>query len=101
MTDKPSRRQTLRQLLTHAEKTNRDLIEHFRGVLVARLSEFRDLSRPVRRRSNYPTMMALQNSLLKLEEGKQEIQALHSTLEQQLAEILEYAKREQANRPIP
>src|SRR3954462_1646852 len=65
--EKPVRRLTLRQLLTQAEKTNRDLAEMVHTELMGRISDFRDLSRPVRRRSHYPAMFAVQNALRKLE----------------------------------
>src|SRR5262245_27649499 len=55
--ERPARRMTLRQLMTHSEKCSRDLIEHFNATLLPRVSDFRDLSRPVRRKSNYPTMI--------------------------------------------
>ncbi|MFO0965980.1 MAG: hypothetical protein U0793_10405 [Gemmataceae bacterium] len=61
--DKPIRRMTLRQLLTHAEKLTRDLIDLIHTGLLARLADYRDLSRPVRRRSHYPTKIAVHNAL--------------------------------------
>jgi hypothetical protein len=94
----PTRRMTLRQLLTYSEKCSRDLIDHFRGFLGPRLAEFRDLSRPVRRRSSYPTMMAVKNSLKKLQEAGDEARALAENLSERLQEIREHAQREQANR---
>jgi hypothetical protein len=47
--EKPSKRMTLREHITHAEKCTRDLVEHANGVLLANVGEFRDLTRPVRR----------------------------------------------------
>ena len=58
--DKPVRRMTLRQLLTHSEKCARDLIELVHTGFLARVVDFRELSRPVRRRSHYPKLVALQ-----------------------------------------
>ena len=60
--DKPFRRMPLRQLLTHSEKCSRDLIEHLRATLGPVLSEFRELSRPIRRRSPYPSMVTMKNA---------------------------------------
>ena len=51
------RRLPLRDLLTDAEKRNRDLIEHLHNTWLARAADLRDLSRPVRRRSHYPTLV--------------------------------------------
>ena len=61
--NKPVKRMTLRQLLTHSEKCARDLIELVHTGFLGKVGDFRDLSRPVRRRSHYPSMIALQNSL--------------------------------------
>jgi hypothetical protein len=97
--NRPVRRMTLRQLLTHSEKCSRDLIEHCQATLLSRISDFRDLSRPVRRRSHYPTMLALQNALKKLLEAGEEAMAMAQYLEEHLQEIREHAKRERVNRP--
>src|SRR6266849_10251574 len=53
MVERSTRRMTLRQLLTHSEKCTRDLIEHFQGTLLPRVNDFRDLNRPIRRKSHY------------------------------------------------
>ena len=96
--ERPQRRMTLRQLMTHSEKCSRDLVEHIQSVLLPREVDFRDLSRPVRRRSNYPTLLALHNSLQKLQDAGTEAQALADYLSEQLAEIHEHARRERINR---
>jgi hypothetical protein len=96
--DKPFRRMTLRELLTHAEKCSRDLIEHLHATLLPRHTDFRDLSRPVRRRSHYPTMMAILNALNKLEQGGEETQVLAEYLHQNLRDICEHARRDRKNR---
>lgn len=96
--DRPARRMTLRQLMTHAEKCARDLIEHFQATIMPRVSDFRDLSRPVRRRSHYPTMMALMNALKKLQEAGGEAQVLADYLQEQMNAIREHARRERGNR---
>jgi hypothetical protein len=89
---------TLRQLLTHSEKCSRDLIEHLQSTLLMSVSDFRDLSRPVRRRSHYPTMLAVQNALRKLMEGHQETQTQASYLQELMLEIREHAAREKVNK---
>lgn len=98
MVERPSRRMTLRQLLIHAEKCSRDLIEQGNATLLPRISDFRDLSRPVRRKSHYPTLIALINSLNKLQQANKEIGILADYLQEQLGEIREHAKRERLNR---
>jgi hypothetical protein len=98
MIERPQRRMTLRQLLTHSEKVVRDLIEHMNTVLLPREQDFRDLTRPVRRRSHYPTLLALHNSLQKLQESNAEAQQASDYLLELLQEIREHAKRERINR---
>ena len=96
--NKPARRMTLRQLLTNSEKCSRDLGEQLHSTLLPRVSDARDLSRPVRRRSHYPTVIALVNALNKLGEANDEIQALVGFLLEQLDEIREHARKERFNR---
>lgn len=94
----PIRRMTLRQLLTHTEKQARDLHEQLYTTLLVHLTEFRDLSRPVRRRSNYPTFVALQNALTKLVQAGQRTQTMADHLRECLTEIRDHAKRELVSR---
>jgi hypothetical protein len=96
--ERPLRRMTLRQLLTHSEKCSRDLLEMCNSVLLARIGEFRDLSRPVRRRSHYPTMLAIGNALKKLGTVDEETQAMAEYLNEHLQAIREHATRERVNR---
>jgi hypothetical protein len=96
--ERAARRMTLRQLLIHSEKCSRDLIEQLSGTLMPRVSDFRDLSRPVRRKSHFPTLIALLNSLSKLEQANTEIQVLVDYLYEHLEEIREHARRERINR---
>jgi hypothetical protein len=98
MTERPQRRMTLRQLLTHSEKVARDLIEHMSTVVLPQGQDFRDLSRPVRRRSHYPTLFALHNSLQKLHESGDEAQQTAEYLLELLEEIRDHARRERINR---
>jgi hypothetical protein len=89
---------TLRQLLTHSEKCSRDLVEHFQATLLSRVADFRDLSRPVRRRSHYPTILALLNALTKVVQASEEAQTMTNHLKEQLEAIREHARRERVNR---
>src|SRR5262249_51865427 len=98
MIERPPRRMTLRQLLTHSEKCSRDLVEHFQATLLPRVSDFRDLSRPARRRSHYPTMLALLNALTKLEQAGDEARMMTEHLQERLDAIREHAQRERVNR---
>src|SRR5262249_50623245 len=96
--ERPQRRMTLRQLLTHSEKCARDLAEHLSAVLVRHAQDFRDLSRPVRRRSHYPTLLAMHNALQKLHGDGGEAGQLAEYLLGLLAEIREHARRERVGR---
>jgi hypothetical protein len=98
MAEKSTRRMTLRQLLTHSEKLARDLIEHVQTSLLVQVSDFRELSRPVRRRSHYPSLLAVQNALRKLQAATEEVNSLADQLQEQLQEIREHARRERINR---
>ena len=96
--ERPARRMTLRQQLTHAEKCVRDLVEQINGSLLQSISDVRDLSRPVRRRSHYPTMVSVANALNKMQGAGTEIAKMLAYLQDQLQEIREHARRERVNR---
>ncbi len=96
--ERPIRRMTLRQLLTHSEKCARDLTDLVHTNFLARVSDFRDLSRPVRRRSHYPTMLAMQNALRKMNESAEQMQNLAELLNEHLEAIRDHANREKVNR---
>jgi hypothetical protein len=89
---------TLRQLLTHSEKCSRDLIEQINGNFVPSVSDFRDLNRPVRRKSHYPTLFAVMNALTKLEKATSELDEMAERLYDNLQIIREHAQREKINR---
>lgn len=96
--DRPQRRMTLRQQMTHSEKIVRDLVEHIHSVLLPREVDYRDLTRPVRRKSHYPTLMALHNALNKLQDAGAEAHGMAEYLLEQFGEIREHARRERINR---
>jgi len=96
--DKPYRRLPLRELLTDAAKRTRDLSEQVGNHLMARATDLRELSRPVRRRSHYPTLLALVNSMQKLIEMQAETEEMADYLMRELDEIREHGKRERLNR---
>jgi hypothetical protein len=96
--DRNVRRMTLRQLLTSVEKCSRDLSEQIQTTLLARTTDCRDLSRPVRRRSHYPTVVSIVNALAKLQIADEELDALGTFLLDQLEAIRDSAQRERVNR---
>ena len=96
--DKPMRRLPLRDLLTDAEKRTRDLLDHMTSTWLSRASDLRELSRPLRKRSNYPTLQSLQNAIHKMVHVSHETEALVTMLIHELDEINEHARRERLNR---
>ncbi|HEY7153103.1 MAG TPA: hypothetical protein VH575_03990 [Gemmataceae bacterium] len=98
ISERSFRRLPLRDLMTDAEKRTRDLIEHFTTTWLARVADLRDLSRPIRKRSHYPTLHALQNALHKVVRTNEETRQLIDQLTQEASEILEHARREQIAR---
>ena len=96
--EKTYRRLPLRDLLTDAEKRSRDVAEHLHNTWLPRITDLRDLSRPLRRKSHYPTLLALQNSLQRVIELMGETSELVDYLEHQLNEIRDHARRERLNR---
>jgi len=96
--EKSFRRLPLRDLLTDAEKRTRDLAEHLHVTWLARISDLRDLSRPIRRRSHYPTLLALINSLQKVLQTSEETLNLIEHLTHELDQIREHGRRERLSR---
>jgi hypothetical protein len=96
--DKPVRRMTLRQLLTHSEKCARDLIDLMQTGFLGRVGDFRELTRPVRRRSHYPSLLALQNSLKKMQEVVQQTHQMTELLNEHMEAIRDHANRERVDR---
>src|SRR5580698_2101179 len=92
--EKTLRRLPLRDLMTDSEKRSRDLAEHLTNTWLARVTDLRDLSRPLRRKSHYPTLMALQNALQRVVQLTGETDELLAYLERQLNEIRDHGRRE-------
>ena len=95
--ERPSRRMTLRQQMTHVEKLTRDLIEHVNSTLLTNIADLRDLSRPIRKKSHYPTLVAMANSLNKVEQTSTETVEFLDYVHEQLQEIRDHAQRERMN----
>jgi C4-dicarboxylate-specific signal transduction histidine kinase len=96
--EKTSRKLPLRDLLTETEKRSRDTAEKLGNAWLSRVTDLRDLSRPLRRKSHYPTLLALQNAVYKALETTREVDAMVAYLEQALTEIRDHARREKFNR---
>ncbi len=97
-TDKNARRLPLRQLLTHTEKHNRDLAELLHSDLTPKIADLHELSQPVRRRGQYPTVTALGNALGQLGTlGSDFLKRLDEFLEE-LDAIRDHANRDRIER---
>ena len=96
--EKTYRRLPLRDLMTDAEKRSRSVAEHISNTWLPRITDLRDLSRPLRRKSHYPTLLALQNSLQRVIDLMGETGELLDYLERQLNEIRDHARRERLHR---
>lgn len=91
---KPIVRMTLQELVTQAQKCTRELGEHFHAGLFNALADFHEVSRPVRKKSRYPTVQTLKNSLDKFSEAAEETILLCDLLLEFLAETLRRAQAE-------
>ena len=98
MAEKTLRRLPLRQLLSSSDKATRELAEMVHTHLIPRVVDFRDLTRPIRRKSHYPTMVAFQNGLRRLAEANDQLQTLLSHLQEHLDAIRDHAQREKVSR---
>ncbi len=92
------RRMTLRQLLTSAEKCAGDLAQQLQSTLLSRATDCRDLTRPIRRRSHYPTLIALSNAVIRLQQADEEVEVLVDYLLEQMEAIREAARKERIRR---
>lgn len=98
MAEKTLRRLPLRQLLASSDRTTRELAELVHTHVMPRVADFRDLSRPVRRKSQFPTMVAFQNGLRRMLEANDRLQATLAVLQEHLEAIRDHAQREKLNR---
>ena len=98
MESKSLRRLPLRQLLASSDKTTREVAELVHTHLLPRVVDFRDLSRPVRRKSQYPTIVAFLNGLRRMTEANDQVQAVLAVLQEHLDTIREHAQREKLAR---
>ena len=83
-TEKRNVKTVSRSQLVAAERSTRELIEHFQHNVLGRAAELRELSRPVRRRSHYPTLARLVQSLRQMETTCEEALILGDFLEEDL-----------------
>jgi hypothetical protein len=98
---KPTWRMTMRELLTHADRQTRELVQRLRADTLADAADFRQLSRPVRRRSQYPTVQALQNAVGKFEGSAEDALVLVKDYLEQLRCLRDKARQEERRGSAP
>ncbi len=91
-------RMSLRQLLGQAEKLTREVGETALTQYQTKLNEVHDLSRPVRRKSSYPTVVSLLNSVHRLTLTSKDLLKTMALMEEFLGAIRELAQKERAAR---
>jgi len=84
--------------MTHLEKSCRRTCEQLQGLLLPQISDFRELTKPVRRKSHYPTMLAVENSLKSVLSANAELQETARRLEEEIDEVQARARRERVER---
>src|SRR5438270_8021640 len=96
--EKSSRRLPLRDLLIVAEKHTRDLIEKVGSDWLKTIADLRNLSRPVRKRSPFPTLVALHHAMENTLKSQDELAEMMELLTHELEDIRDHARREKLNR---
>lgn len=90
----PRRRMTLLELLVKVEKEAHELCASVRSNLWSAQSDAHDLSRPTRKRSHFPTVLALHNSLDNLQVVNDELDRRVQEFQEFLQEIDEHLQRD-------
>jgi hypothetical protein len=85
-------RMTLRQLLSSASKVTRELADLSNKDYQSRLADLHDLSRPTRRRSHFPSILSLSNSVAHHGETAQQLLDAIDVLEEHIVRIREQAR---------
>lgn len=96
--ERSGRRLPLRDLLTDAQKRTRDLLDKVGVTWINRITDLRELSRPHRKRSPYPTLIALHNVIHEMLQLHEETAESLDTLIHELDEIRDHALRERMGR---
>jgi len=100
MSNPSLRRLPLRQLLASSDKAARELAEQVHTHLLPRIADFRDLSRPVRRKSQFPTMVAFQNGLRRMLASNDQMKEMLGVLQEHLDAIRDHAQKEKLSRKL-
>jgi hypothetical protein len=98
MVEKIPHRMTLRDLLTHAEKRARDVTDVVHTQFMPKVTEFRDLARAGRKKSQYPTMHTIDNAVHRVELTLEELLKVMASVEANVSQIAERIRKERLDR---
>jgi hypothetical protein len=98
MVEKIPHRMTLRDLLIHTEKMTRDITESVHSQFMPKVTEFRDLSRTSRKKSQYPTIHTIDNAAHRVEVSVEELRTLMTSIEANVRHIAERIRKERLDR---
>lgn len=96
--ERPIQRMTLREVLTHASKVTHDVVELANKTFQGRIDDLADVSRPTRRKSHYPAVGVLQNSVHRYAETSNELVKLLIFLEEHFQAIRDQVNRARSER---
>jgi hypothetical protein len=91
--EKPRRRMTLQELLVAVDKHAHTFEEYMHDSVFAVLSDVREMSRPRRRHSPFPTYVALQNSMIGLREMTEEVARMTEAITEWFSQLDEHVQR--------
>ena len=80
-------RMTLRDLMTQAGKLTREATEVAGKMYQERTSDLQDLSRTTRRKSQYPSVVSLQNAVQRFGDCSKDLLAIMASLDEHLEAI--------------
>jgi hypothetical protein len=94
MSDRPVRKIGIRDFISHVEKCSQELSTYLKREFLTSLADFRDLSRPHRRSSPYPSFAALKAAQERTEEAAEQSLLLCDYLIDNLEIICERARQD-------
>jgi hypothetical protein len=98
MIEKTLNRMTLRDLLIHTEKMSRDVTESVHTQFMPKVTEFRDLARTMRKKSQFPTLHTIDNSMHRVEISIEELRTLMTTIDENATLIAKRIQHERLDR---
>jgi hypothetical protein len=92
--DRPLERMTLREILTQIEKRSRELTEFVHGQYLPKIGEMNELSRSYRRKSHFPTLQQIDNSIQRVEKALASLRGMTDAIAEHLRAIDERISEE-------